>query len=143
MMSYPWKKSKEARIPWIMKIFPIQPCHQRGPLVGSPGTLNPGLIPLQKTTKILQKKKSQKMCLCAASDPHEKYAYLFRSHWLVVKMILPSLIRSKTWAQMLSLLIKHGQKSTKYHLRPYETQFLCTMWMEHETPPEVLPMQRN
>ena len=41
--------------------------------MGSPGTLNLGLIPLTKTTKILRKKKSQKTCLCAASDPHEKY----------------------------------------------------------------------
>ena len=78
---------KESKDSTDNKIFPIQPCHQRGPLVGSPGMLNLGLIPLTKTTKILQKKKSQKMHLCAASNLHEKYAYLSRLHQLVAKII--------------------------------------------------------
>ena len=86
---YKSKKSKKVRILQIIKIFPIQSCCQRGPLVGSPRTLNLDLIPLTKTTKILQK-KSQKTYLCTASDLHEKYPYLFRSHQLVAKMILPN-----------------------------------------------------
>ena len=53
MISCPWKKLKKARIPWIIKLFQIQPCCQRGPLVGLPGTLNLGLIPLTKKIKIL------------------------------------------------------------------------------------------
>ena len=46
-----------------------------------------------------------------------------------------------TWAQMLSLSTKHGQRSTKYHLCPYETPFLCIMLMEHGTPLAALPTQ--
>ena len=141
MTSCPWKKLKRARIPWIIKIFSIQSCCQRGPLVGSPGMLNLGLIPLTKTTKTLRKKKSQKTCSCTASDPHEKYVYLFRSHWLVAEMISPNLTCSWTWAQTPSLLIKHGQKSTKYCLHPYETQFLCIILTEHGTPLAALLTQ--
>ena len=62
--------------------------------MGSPGTLNLDLIPLTKITKILQKKTFQKTHLCAASDPHKKYVYLFRSHQLVAKITLPSLMHS-------------------------------------------------
>ena len=143
MMSCPWKKSKKARIPGIIKIFPIQSCHQRGSLVGSPGMVTLGLIPLQKTTTTIQKKKSQKMCSCTVSDPHKKYVYLFRLHWLVAEITLPNLMCSWTWAQMLSLSTKHGQKSTKYHLCPYETTFLCIMLTEHRTPLAALPMQQS
>ena len=65
---------------------------------GSPSGLTrhvkPGLNSSNKNNKILQKKKSQKTCLCTVSDPHEKYAYLFRPHQLVAKMILPNLMHS-------------------------------------------------
>ena len=142
MTSCLWKKSKKARIPWIIKIFSIQSCRQRGPLVGSPGMLNLGLIPLQKIIKILRKKKSQKTHSCAASDLHEKYAYLFRSHQLIAEMILPSLTHSWIWAQMPFLLTKHGQKSTKSCLHPYVTPFLFITLMEHKTLLKVLPMQQ-
>ena len=58
---------------------------------GSPSGLTrdvkPGLYSSTKNNKIL-KKKSQKTHLCTASDPHEKYAYLFRLRQLVVKMAL-------------------------------------------------------
>ena len=111
--------------------------------MGLPGTLNLGLIPLQKTTKILQKKKSQKMRSCTVSDPYEKYAYLFRLHQLVAEMISQNLTCSWIWVQMPSLLTKHGEKSTKYRLCPYETPFLCITLTEHGTPLEVLPMQRS
>ena len=83
--------------------------------MGLPGTLNLGLIPLQKT-KI--KKKFQKTHLCAASYLHEKYVYLFRSHQLVAEMISPNLTCFLTQVQMLSLLTKHGLKSTRCLLMP-------------------------
>ena len=62
-MSCLWKKSKRVRIPWIIKQFQIQPCCQRGPLVGLPGILNLGLIPLQKTRKILKKISPEDMSM--------------------------------------------------------------------------------
>ena len=70
---------------------------------------------------------------CAVSDPHKKYAYLFRLHQLVAEMTLPNSMHSWTQAQMPFLLTKHGQKSTKYHLHPYETQFLLQSHLRDHT----------
>ena len=54
--------------------------------------------------------------MCAASDPHEKYAYLFRLHQLVAEMISPKLdalldlganaiFIDKTWAEKHKVLL--------------------------------------
>ena len=79
---------KESEDSTDNKIIPNSNLPSEGSPSGLARDIKPGLNSSTKTTKILQKKKSQKICSCAVSDLHEKYVYLFRSHWLVAKTIL-------------------------------------------------------